>query len=714
MQLTSRIDKVKLYAAGATVSRVAEFRTKEEQVEIPGLPLALDDHTVRVRVESDSRNSAIATDVRIGLAVPPHTQTLPFPDEAEIKIAQTEVTQLQELLTLIDNEIQFISKIKIPTRPNGDGEKAPPRSPTTMRMAIADYKKEQIRDRQKEKRDILEKLRHAQEHLEDLLQKKARASSSKKARPNELRKIAIICLSHQGIETTDRESPQRLILEYFVPGARWTPTYVCRLDTVANTATIAMRALICQRSGEDWSGVAIELSTAKPMMWCELPELPSLRLGRVQETPKKSGWRLPTQGVELLFEDYDRHQQLLTPTADTQTIAPPAGAALSFMGRGVSDEASDDGLDDLALESVEKEKSIEIAEEKNMGDRLFAKMRMPAEPSPKRMAAAPSLKSKVRTRRRKTESSVTLQQLLVQQQKINSLILAYNLMEISAPNNRDKRGKLSLMQQQKTYIEILRRQEVVVEFNIMSQLQEAISNAAQCLNLPLPSGGIDVREVAGSFDYAYRGEGRVDVPSDGEFHSVALTGQSTEMEIYYVTVPRVAANVFRMAKLHNPLKSPLLTGPTDVYLDDEYLLSTTINTVPPKAEMDLGLGVEESIKVARNTTYQENRGGNILVGVKELQHEIKIDLANNLGKKANIEVRDRLPIPAKDAKVDVIIDAVSPTWEKYKQTERDLPIQGGYHWWVDLPARKQKTLSVKYTLKIATDSDLVGGNRREE
>lgn len=104
-----------------------------------------------------------------------------------------------------------------------------------------------------------------------------------------------------------------------------------------------------------------------------------------------------------------------------------------------------------------------------------------------------------------------------------------------------------------------------------------------------------------------------------------MTGNSTEMEIYYVTVPREAAHVFRMAKLLNPLPSPLLTGPTDVYLDGEYLLSTTIKTVPPKGEMDLGLGVEESIKVARKTTYKENRGGNLLVGVNELHHEIKID-----------------------------------------------------------------------------------------
>jgi hypothetical protein len=311
-------------------------------------------------------------------------------------------------------------------------------------------------------------------------------------------------------------------------------------------------------------------------------------------------------------------------------------------------------------------------------------------------------------------ASLVQKSLLFEENKINRLILAYNLMEMPAPDRRDQRGKLSSIQQQETYLEILQTQELIVNFDVIDTVKSAISQAKQCLNQPLPAGGINVRQVAGSFDYAYPGNGRIDVASDGEFHSVALTGNNTEMEIYYVTVPREAAHVFRMAKLRNPLPSPLLTGPTDVYLDGEYLLSTQIKTVPPQGEMDLGLGVEESIKVARNTTYKENRGGNLLVGVNELHHEIKIDLANHLSKDAKIEVRDRVPIPAKDAKVDVSIDAVSPPWEKYPQTERNLPIQGGYHWWVNLSPGEEKTLAVQYTLKIAVDRELIGGNRREE
>jgi hypothetical protein len=56
-----------------------------------------------------------------------------------------------------------------------------------------------------------------------------------------------------------------LELEYFVPGARWVPAYQCRMSRDGRETTLALRALVCQRSGEDWSAAKLELSTAAPL-----------------------------------------------------------------------------------------------------------------------------------------------------------------------------------------------------------------------------------------------------------------------------------------------------------------------------------------------------------------------------------------------------------------------------------------------------------------
>ena len=752
-QVTSRIDKVKVYAAGATVTRVADLQLGAgeipEHVEMAGLPLALDDSSVRVRVEAElDVSTAIATDVRIGLAVPPRQVVQNSPTDEEVREVKAEVQRMEDAIALIDNEIAILYQLDVPERPDGEEGKAPPPSPLTARLALTNFKDEQVRARIQEKRETKEKLRQAREHLDNLLQKQARASSAREVRPHELRKTAVVRLSYQDEVST--LAGQRLIVEYFVPGARWTPTYICRLDSAGNQATLAVRALICQRTGEDWSGVSLELSTAQPLAWCELPELPSLRLGRAQPRLKKSGWRLPPMGAEILFEDFDRQKQVALSTLSehsiltdisSPTVPPlpdlaievrePQGIDATQVPQKMSQSLLDtqeifersQELRKASLSQQTRRQRAELTTDESSAPpdefditlispdmidplqeaRSFKSMPSAA-PSPPRGAfrAEKSVKFHEYQRSQVSEEEDTLTNLL-----------AYSLMRMGAADEPTQRGKLSIEQRQEVYLEILQRRNVVVSFDVITVVQQAISNSQNCIYVNLPPGGINVRTVAGSFDYAYNADGRVDVPSDGEFHSVALTSNSTDVDLRYVVVPREDTNVFRIAQLKNPLQAPLLAGPADVYVDGEYILSTNITTVPPKGQMELGLGVEQAIKVARNTTYQEVRSGETLVAFNELRHKIQIDIANRLPRDARIEVRERIPIPDADAKVDVQMDRVSPEWEKYEQQERGTPIRGGYRWRVQVRGGEQTKLALQYTIKTFVDSDLIGGNRRE-
>ena len=312
LQLNSRIDRAKVYASGATITRVAQLSLVDgeipEKVEIMDLPLALDDSSVKARVEAESETmAAIATDIRIGLAVPQPEEIQQPPLELEIQQAIIEVQSLQDTLELISNEIQVLRFLDIPDRPIPKEGKAPPPSPIATRLALANFKDEQIRNRLTEKQKIKQQLREAEGKLQELQEKERLASSAKEAKPHELQKTTVVSISYKGKK--EEFSQQKIVLEYFIEGARWTPSYVCYLDSKTNRAAIAIRALICQRSGEDWSNVTLELSTALPQSWCELPELPSIKIGREQRQISKTGWRLPPQGVESLFEDFDKQKE---------------------------------------------------------------------------------------------------------------------------------------------------------------------------------------------------------------------------------------------------------------------------------------------------------------------------------------------------------------------------------------------------------------------
>lgn len=808
-QLASRIDAVKIYSGGTTVTRIAELQVQvtggmpvpqmPEYVEIAGLPLAVDDSSVRVRMEVGAGltsmsagtgdvslnpplqgNAPIATDFRIGLGVPPRGETTHPPADESLRAARAEVRRLEDAIALNENEIGVLNQLHIPDRPAGEPGKAPPPSPISARLALANFSDEQIRARIQEKRETQEKLRTAREHLEDLQQQHLRASTAREVRPNELRKTVVVRLSYEGTPPTNLVL--QLVVEYFVPGARWTPTYVCRLNSAESTATIAVRALICQRTGEDWSGVRLELSTAEPMAWCALPELASLRIGRAQPVARKSGWRRPPIGAEILFEDFDRQKQealaavpkrfvmtnlpssLSVPPLPNLVVTSPESELLSIreeLEREIGASAAVSlfaPLKEISLDRLEEKyptdedptsqipieelqlstraynhlkraqiNSIadlldytqeDLLENTNLGKKSLQEVvealqrrlgiTLPSEKSEPELAltlAMPAAQERGFLQRRRPK--------IMMGEESSADLLAYGIMRLGAPDDPAKRGKLFVEQRHEAYLEILQRQKVVVTFDVMQVLQQSVYDAQNCLSVQLPPGGVNVREVAGSFDYAYSADGRVDVPSDGEFHSVALTSKSTEVDVRYVVVPREDTNVFRIAQLRNPLSAPLLSGPADVYVDGDYILSTNIATVPPLGQMELGLGVEQAIKVARNTFYDEARSGETIVAFNELRHKIKVDITNHLSREARIEVRERLPIPQDGAKVDVEINQVTPAWEKYEQQERNAPIRSGYRWQIEVPAKNQKTLEVHYTIKTFVDSELIGGNRRE-
>lgn len=224
---------------------------------------------------------------------------------------------------------------------------------------------------------------------------------------------------------------------------------------------------------------------------------------------------------------------------------------------------------------------------------------------------------------------------------------------------------------------------------------------------------MDVRMAADRFDYIYDTRDRVDVPSDGTFHSVPVDTRTMDCALHYVVVPREDTQVYRIASLTNPSQSPLLSGQAELYVGGEFVLTTQFVTVAPRAQFKLGLGVEQGIRCARNTVFEETRSGRAIVATAELWHTLEITLHNQLAHPVQCEVRERIPQPDKDAEVVVEEGEVSPSWTSYDQVDERKRIRGGRKWSVTLPPHEPQTLKAQYVVKIYANNELVGGNRRE-
>lgn len=67
-------------------------------------------------------------------------------------------------------------------------------------------------------------------------------------------------------------------LNYYVEGAGWYPTYDIRSDGLASPVTVAYRANVYQNTSEEWTDVALTLSSSNPSTGSVAPELIPYRL----------------------------------------------------------------------------------------------------------------------------------------------------------------------------------------------------------------------------------------------------------------------------------------------------------------------------------------------------------------------------------------------------------------------------------------------------
>lgn len=70
-----------------------------------------------------------------------------------------------------------------------------------------------------------------------------------------------------------------LSVTYQVRGAAWRPVYEARLDSATGRLALRQEAVVTQRTGEDWTDVAIRLSTSRPSAGVQSAQMSPLRIG---------------------------------------------------------------------------------------------------------------------------------------------------------------------------------------------------------------------------------------------------------------------------------------------------------------------------------------------------------------------------------------------------------------------------------------------------
>jgi len=533
----------------------------------------------------------------------------------------------------------------------------------------------------------------AQRAFDAVADRDRRAGTARPAKLHELRKYVDVELA-----ATSAQTDIVLRLEYQVVAARWAPSYVARLD--GDRGTLEVRAVVAQDTGEDWFGVALELSTAEPDRFTQLPELAPQRIGRVQPEPRRPGFCPPPIGADALYADYTRSLGVrhhaasrVVDTHDEATFEGAIGEQLSntLARGGIASEVWDDEVHAARAFSTPPEGVPQFAPAQAAPSGVATRAPIGGDADDKGKPAPKSARARSSLLKARAERPPSPPPGPIPRLDYGNLVMA--------PPTSPERGHLV---------------PGSAGEHAMSIAQELATAQAKIAMLPLPPGHHGT--WSHTYDYAFATDGAVDVTADATWHSIAVTSHATSVRLRHVSVPREQADVFRLATIANPFGGPLLPGPIDVYDRGRFLITSEVELAPVGSSIDVGLGVDPAIKIARNTEFLEEATGMLRGGLR-LVHAITIDIDNMSPGPIELEVRERIPVKRDDDdEVEILIGKVDPPWERWTpdpDAPRDRRLRGAYRWKVSLPAGAKKSLGAVYEVRLASKLELVGGNRRE-
>jgi uncharacterized protein (TIGR02231 family) len=260
----SRISAVTVYADRAQVTRSCQLSLKAgtNLVSFDALPLTMAEDSIRA--EGTGTGRARIAGMTVKTVFLERLQEKRIHDlEQEIQTLNRKIESIEARRKALAAQRAFIDSIRL-----GWGERISKDlsagKPSTAELGEAakfvgdgiGKVEEATYDAEAARKPLQDQMGALQLELE-----KARGNRNKEVRSVE---VAI---------EADRAMAFTLTLSYLVADAHWEPTYDVRLAPDGASAELSYRAQIWQKSGEDWPGVKLSLSSARPEAGGAPPEL---------------------------------------------------------------------------------------------------------------------------------------------------------------------------------------------------------------------------------------------------------------------------------------------------------------------------------------------------------------------------------------------------------------------------------------------------------
>jgi len=189
----------------------------------------------------------------------------------------------------------------------------------------------------------------------------------------------------------------------------------------------------------------------------------------------------------------------------------------------------------------------------------------------------------------------------------------------------------------------------------------------------------------------------VTIEAHGRPYWVPVSVTKGAGEVSLVSVPSLSPHVYRVARFDNPAPHPLPAAPVSLIVNGALIGQRSLPYTGIGAPLELSLGVEEGLKVARELEEVDEETSGLINRDRELLRRFKVTLLSASDKAQRVELIERLPISEVSAlKVQLNSKLTTEGFKRDKQ-------RGFLTWSLKLKALEERQVRYAYQLTLPED-----------
>jgi len=435
-----------------------------------------------------------------------------------------------------------------------------------------------------------------------------------------------------------KDQSVKLRISYFVPNARWYPSYNLRVKDLKSPLVLDYQANISQQTGEDWKNVKLTLSTSDPNLGGQKPKLTPWYLILNQNTNQKitnQNRYVPTQYTSVSGRVTDQYGESL-PFANVHVVGSTVGTMTDA-----------DGFYKLNLPTGRNQ--IQVA---FIG---FNSVTFNVSGQTHNIVLA--------------EKQLTLEEVTVVRE-----------MDVYATDMVESES-VHISANSATYD--ISSVETISSIKAKRTGRKGKNQITQSATRSVPVQVVKKENVVSA---EFIVDEIFSVPSDSKHYTVSIGLIEKEAHYQYYCAPKLDKDVFLTAQLTDWEDLNLLEGNANIFFEGTYVGSSLMDVKFVGDTLDISLGRDKKIIVEREKEKEFSK--NKLLADKAVK-TIKWDISVKNQKNApiNLIVEDQFPL-TKDARIIIQKDDVA----KAKIDE----ITGFITWDLKIGSKKMEDINFKY------------------